>query len=188
MTDRGKQGSADAVALGQFTSVLRLPDQALAVEYHGCLGGEGSQHTAVLRGQDTAGEGQCHAIADRHVHVRVLGAYERTGRPCAAGAGPRIDVAFAFQQRHGLHIEDLAHLFQERFQARLATQHVARKEGEDLGLGAQPGGLMGAAGGQVHDRGDRDGHADEDHDGDDVLGVRDGELVQRRGEVVVEQQ
>lgn len=47
---------------------------------------------------------------------------------------------------------------------------------------------MGAAGREVHDGGHRDGHREEDHDGDEVLGVLHGQGVRRWGEPVVQQQ
>ncbi|EPH45982.1 putative Sensor protein KdpD [Streptomyces aurantiacus JA 4570] len=127
-------------------------------------------------------------VADRHVHVGVLGAADVRAGADAARAGPRRHVALAFQERDGLHAEGLAHGLQEGLQAVLAAQHAAREVREDLRLGAQPRGLMGPAGGEVHDGGDRDRHGHEDDDRDDVLRVGDRPLVQRRGEVVVEEQ
>ena len=102
VADRGEQGGADAVALGQLAGKLRLVDQALAVEYDGGLGGEGGQYPAVLGGQHPAGERQRHVVADRHVDIGVLGAGDRLP-PDAARAGPRVDVVLALQQGDGVH-------------------------------------------------------------------------------------
>ena len=94
----------------------------------------------------------------------------------------------ALQEGHGLHGEGLAEAVEEGVEGGLAAQHAAGQEGEDLGLGAQAGGLVRAPGGQVDHRGDGNRHADEDRDGDDVLRVGDGQRVEGRGEVVVQQQ
>jgi hypothetical protein len=50
------------------------------------------------------------------------------------------------------------------------------------------GGVAGAPGGYVDRRRDRDGHQQEHGQGEDVLPLGDGELVDRRYEVEVEQQ
>ena len=70
----------------------------------------------------------------------------------------------------------------------LAAQHAARGGDQQLRLGAGPGRLPGPPGRGVHHRADdqRDGH--EHHESQRVVGLGDGELVHRRGEVVVEQQ
>lgn len=48
VADGGEERGADAVGLGEFAGLLGLVDEALAVEYDGCLGGEGAQDAAVL--------------------------------------------------------------------------------------------------------------------------------------------
>ncbi len=108
--------------------------------------------------------------------------------PTRPGAGPGLHVALALQQGDGLHAEGLPDPFQERFEAGLAAQHAAREEGQDLGLGAQSGGLLGASRGEVDHGGHGHGDPDEDRDGDDVLGVGDRQPVQRGRVVVVQQE
>ncbi|CAM5693766.1 hypothetical protein SPURM210S_07993 [Streptomyces purpurascens] len=113
-----------------------------------------------------------------------------TGCPCPTRPAQvhGVDIARPLQQGRRLHAEGLPDAFEQVLQAGLAAQHVAREEGQDLGLRPQPGRLMGAAGREVDHGGHRhtDGH--EDHDGDDVLRVGDRPPVQRRCVEVVQQQ
>ncbi len=186
MADGGEQRGPDPVALGEPAGLLGLAHQTLTVEDDGGLGGERAEHPAVLGGQHPAGQREGQVVADRHVDVGVVGPAHRGG-PHRPGAGPRLHVAAALQQGDGLHREGLADPLQQRVQGGLAAQHAAGEEGEDLRLGAQPGGLVGAAGREVHHGGDRDRHREEDHDGDQVLRVLHGPGVGGRGEPVVQQ-
>ncbi len=187
VADGGEQGGADLVALGQLPGLLRLADEPLPVEDDGGLGGEGAEDPPVLGGQHPAGQGERQAVPDRHVGVRLLRPGRRVGADARDGR-PRLDLVLALQEGDRLHGEGLADPFEEGVQAGLAAQHAAREVGEHLGLRAQPGGLVGAAGGQVDHRGDRHRDAEEDGEGDDVLGVGDGQAVDGRGEEPVEEE
>lgn len=174
MADGGEEGGADAVALGELLGPVGLLPQAPAVHGHRRLGGEGGQHPTVLGRQDAAGQGQGHVVADRHVDVRLVG--------CGTGAwarvadtGPGCHVALPLQQRHRFHAEGLADPLQQFVETRFAAQDAAGEEGEDLRLGAQPGGLVGAACREVHHGRHGHGHPDEDENGEDVLRVGDGQ-------------
>ncbi len=176
------------MALDQGAGLVGLRLQALAVPDDGGLRGEGGQHAAVLGRQHATGQGERRAVVDRHVHVGVLGPFDQRARAHAGHAGPRFDVAPPLQQDHGLHGERLAQPLQQRGQAVLAPRHAARQEGEDLGLGAQPGRLVGASGREVDHRGHGHRHPHEDDEGEDVLDAVDGPQVLRWREVVVEEQ
>ena len=132
-------------------------DQPLAVQDDGGLGGEGGRAPG---GPRRAAPGRtARAPCGRRPacpRPRPRGARRGgSGRRC-----PRRSTASTslvpLQQGHRLHAEGLADPLQQRVQAGLAAQHAAREEGEDLRLGAQPGRLVGAAGGQVHHGGHRD--------------------------------
>src|SRR5664280_1260418 len=94
----------------------------------------------------------------------------------------------SFQQRHPGHGEGRAHPIQQRRQGRFAPQHAAGGGGQDDRLSGQPGGLPGPAGRQVDDGAHGGAHGEEDHERQHVVGLGDGEGVQRRHEEVVEQQ
>ncbi len=187
VADGCEQRGADAVALGERPGLLGGLPQSLPVQDDRGLRGERGQHPAVGGGQHPSGQGERHVVAYGHVHVGVLGPRHARAGAHRARAGPRGHAPGAFQQRRRLHGEGLPDPLQERLQAGLPAQHAAREEGEYFRLGAQPGRLMGAPGGEVDDGGDRDGDPDEDQDGDDVLGIGDGEAVQRGCVEVVEE-
>src|SRR5664280_2570286 len=94
----------------------------------------------------------------------------------------------SFQQRHPGHGEGRAHPIQQRRQGGFAPQHAAGGGGQDDRLSGQPGGLPGPAGRQVDDGAHGGAHGEEDHERQHVVGLGDGEGVQRRHEEVVEQQ
>ena len=70
----------------------------------------------------------------------------------------------------------------------LAAQHVAGQVEQHLGVGAGPGRLPGAPGGQADDRANRRGDHHEYDQGEYLVRAGDNEGVVRLGEVVVEQQ
>ena len=70
----------------------------------------------------------------------------------------------------------------------LPPQHRAGQGGQDLRLGAGPRGLPGAPRREVHHHAHRHRHDDERGEREHVLPLGDRELVERRREVVVEQQ
>lgn len=84
--------------------------------------------------------------------------------------------------------EGFAEPTQQRVKCVLAAQHVAGQVEQHLGVGAGPGGLQGAPGGQAHDRADRRRDNHEHDEREHVVGVGDDEGVVGLGEVVVEQQ
>ena len=103
-------------------------------------------------------------------------------------AGWRPLTRLALQQRHRLHPEGLAHPVQDGGQRPLAAQHAARRRREQLGLGAGPGCLFGPPGRRIHYGADREPDRYEDEQREGVVDVGDGEHVDGRREVVVEQQ
>jgi hypothetical protein len=97
-------------------------------------------------------------------------------------------VGSAFQQGDAVELEGLAQLVEEGGQRAAAAQHTAGQRGQGLRLGPAPGGVAAAPGGQVHHRADRHGNQEEHDQGEDVLALGDGPLVDRGDEEPVEQQ
>ncbi len=103
-----------------------------------------------------------------------------------ASFGRALLAGIPLQERHRVHAERLADPVEHRFDRALSPQHTARCGGQQLGLGAGPGGLPGAAGRGIHDRADQQGYHYEHAQGQRVVRLGDGELVNGRYEVVVE--
>ena len=76
----------------------------------------------------------------------------------------------------------------KRLQRTLAAQDAAGQPGQRGRLGARAGSLRRAPSRKVDHHGHRRRDQDEDDESEDVLRFGDGERVQRRGEVVVQQQ
>jgi len=85
-------------------------------------------------------------------------------------------------------VEGAADLLQEPGEGCLLPEGRAGHGRQGLGLGRRPGGLHGPSGGDVDDGADRDGHGQVHAKHEQVLGALDGELVDRWGEEVVQQQ
>ena len=97
-------------------------------------------------------------------------------------------IVVAVQQGDAGDGEGLLHSVQQRGQRLFAAQQAAGEGGEGFGLGVGAGGLTGASGGGVDDAGDQCRDHDEDDQREEILGLGDGERVDGRDEVVVEQQ
>ena len=182
VADGGEQGGADAVALGELAGLLGLADQPLAVEYDGGLGGEGGEHPAVLGGQHPAGERERHVVADGHVDVGVLGARERRlgARRCRRRSRGR-----RRSRRSSRATDSMAKVSRTRSSSasRLVSPRStlpARKERISDSARSRAAWWVRRAARSTTEATET-ATADEDHDGDDVLRVGDGEACAAAG-------
>ena len=104
-----------------------------------------------------------------------------------SSAGPRaaapvaVPAAVRLQQRDRGQAEGLPHPLQQRRQRRLAPQHAAGEGAQGLGLRGRAGRLPGTPRGQVDHGADQRRDHDEDHQGQGVVGLADGEACAAAG-------
>ena len=194
-----EQRGAQPVGLGEGLGGGGLLGQALLAQRDGGLGGERLDHPPVGGGERMPAQHQGEVVVDRDRRRRPAsgpGTAGRRPRPrsarqsgsrCSVRAGRRVGAAL--QQGDPGEAERLPQLVEQGRQRSGAAQHAAGQGGQGLGLGAglrPPPGCAARPGRRSTLTATRDG---EEHDqGEDVLALGDGEPVDRRGEVVVEQQ
>ncbi len=166
VADRGEQGGAQPVGLAERAGGGGLLGEPFLAQRDRGLGGERLDHPPVGGGQrirphrtsDTSsstGTSTSPCAGRRAGRSPTLAATRqasgRAGCPVwTARVGP------AFEQGDAGEPERLADLFEQRRQRAAAAQHAAGHGGQGLRLGAGPGRLAGAPGGQVDDGADRD--------------------------------
>ena len=168
VADRGEQRGPHPVGLGDRLGRLGLGGQPLLVQRDRGLGGERAEHPAVLGGQRPARAAPataCRRPAPRR-RPRPAGS-----RPARRGWRRRASARRAPIARGGVGgrspgdvrsssvTESMPNASRTRSssarQRPLAAQHAAGRGGQQLGLGAGPGRLPGAPGGEVHHRADQ---------------------------------
>ena len=185
----------------------RLASQLLAFQLRGQVHAEGAEQPPVAGRQDPAGEDQPGGGVDLfHVlAVRIACRARSPGRGgIVAGAGERAASRRRSASRRrpaparppsdGLN-RAAPRTWKTSRACSSSPVTVSSGAGgaagevtERGGFGAGPGGLLGAAGREVHDDGDGGGDAHEDQQGEDVLRIADGQGAHRRGGEVVHQQ
>ena len=185
VADGGQQRGADLVGLGERRRLGRGPAEPDVVEDDGGLGRERADQALVLGLEQAvrAGPGRAGPRPAPRCRRRWAG---RTAGPALATAAQPSSVAL--QQGDRGEAEGLPDPLQHLRQRLLAAQHAAGEVGQGARLGGCPGRLPGAPRRQVDRRADQRRHQDEDEQREGVVGLADGEGVQRRGEVVVEEQ
>ena len=190
VADRGEQRGAHPVRGGQRPGGGGLLGEPLLAQRDGGLGGERLDDAPVGGLQPSAAEHDGDPVVDRY---RRLTAFGRAGRALAdAGhhtpgvllAGPfraPAGVLGQLQDAHRAQPEGLPELFQQGGQWAFAAQHATGDGGEGLRVGGGAGGLPGTPGGHVDDPAHRQRHADEDGQGEQVVGLGDGQRADRAG-------
>ena len=195
VADGGEQRGPHPVGGGDRLGRLRLGREPLLLERDGGVGGERAEHPPVVGRQRPPGQRERERVGDGDVHVGVVGPGHR--RVAGAGDdGPLARRAPArpagrvqpLEQAGRAHAERLPGPLEQRVEGALAAQDGSGRGPQQLGLGVGAGRLIGLPGRGVDDpagdQADRDEHAERQR----VVGLGNRPVVDRRGEVVVEQQ
>ena len=135
--------------------------------------------------EQPSAEGEDEPVAGRHLGVGVAGPGDRRARRSRPVPSRRRSRSSSVTEVRAKVSRTRSSISDERL---LAAQHAAGEVGQGARLGGRAGGLPGAPRRQVDRRADQRRHQDEDQQREGVVGLADGQRVQRRGEVVVEQE
>ena len=200
VADRGEQRAAQPVGLADLAGRRGLLGEPFLAQRDRGLGGERLDDPPVGGGEDPSTQDERELVVDRDVDVGLArasrhgvaadaggdlpGVRRRAGcRACAAASGPTLQQRRRWSGRTSPGPARAARsaVGSPRSTLPATVDSVSR-------LGPGPGGLGRTAGGQVDHGAHADGDEQEDQQGQQVLPLGDGELVQRWGEEVVEQQ
>ena len=184
VADRVQQRGPGAVGLGDDGGLGGAVGELLALADGGGLGGEGREQPLV-GGADRSGDAQPELLAQRASSVggSVVGcAHLGDRRPT------RRRASVTLEERDGPEAEGLAGATEELGQRGLAPQDAPGEPGQDRRLGRGATGLRRTPDDALDQGRDEGGHRDEHQERQGVVLVGDREGVERRGEVVVEQQ
>jgi len=196
VTDGRQQRGAHLVDLGERLDGGRLLGEPLLPQGDGGQGRKRLHHPAVLGCQRMTSGDQGEAVVEGNVDVALSRGHARLvpdrgdqppDRRVATLLVARGAVGEALEQADAHEAEGFPQLVQQRRHRARPPQHAPGEGREGRCLGAGMGGLAGLPGRAV-DGGTHGGsHREEDHQSDHVVALGDGELVDWRSEVVVQQ-
>ena len=184
VADGGQQRGADLVGLGERRRLGGRPAQPDVVEHDGRLRGERADQPLVLglRAAARTGPGRAgRRPAPRCPRRWAARPPVRRSPPAAQPSSLRSSSVTEVEA------EGLPHASSISDERLLAAEHAAGEVGQGARLGGGPRRLPGTSGRQVDRRADQRRHQHEDEEREGVVGLADGQGVQRRREVVVEQ-